>query len=459
MAGRRTIRRIGRRRFIGAGGALAAAAVAPWVWVPREVRATEGFGTIKHLLYVRLSGGFRFPVAFNGDLDSQYNPFGTTSGADGTEWGPGQLLAQNEWLTEEVAAVGLQPVTSFTNDMAVIGTVDHEPLSGSADGNHQTALERYATGYVNGANGLFTMLNFGLREQTMMDAAEGIIKLPAIVKGEPAIGRSTGEYGAFRPAVLRGDDLDRFAAGASDALPEWARALSEGRDEKLAQVVNDQHFSTVDAYIQSREATKAYSEIFASDALKIGQGGGEMIDGITNDELAAAFGDSGEGRNAHLALRLFHFGCPAVYFDQGGYDYHSDEEEELPMRIQGMNRLLSALNWALKRMEHPEGGTYWDHTVVVLGSEFSRTGRGARFNSAQGSDHNGDNATRYMCMPFMGGPIAAKGRLIGPTDPSTMEAVDKVYSYRSMWNTIMDGLGAETNEFFPADEPFDDLYI
>ena len=31
-----------------------------------------------------------------------------------------------------------------------------------------------------------------------------------------------------------------------------------------------------------------------------------------------------------MALRLFHFGCPAVYLDQGGYDYHSGEADRLP---------------------------------------------------------------------------------------------------------------------------------
>lgn len=419
-----------------------------------------GFGTAKHLVYIRLSGGFRFPTAFNGDMGSEFNPFGTApSVANGTEWGVGRMLAQDEWLTEEVAGMGLQSVTTFTNDMAVIPCVDHEPLAGSADGNHQTGLERYLTGYVGGDLGLFTMLNYGLRERVAAAAADGVVELPAVIMGESGMGRGAGIYGAYRPPVLRGDDLALFESNASSQLPPWARDLADGYDQRHRGAVNTQHFSTVDAYLQSREATKAYAEIFASDMLKIGDRSPEPYDGVSNVDLANAFGEGGTARNAHLALRLFHFGCPAVYIDQGGYDFHSDEEEQLPMRIQGFNRLMSALHWALHRLEHPSGGTYWDHTIVAVGSEFSRSARGAPFNSARGSDHGGDYATRWMSMPFMGGPIAAAGRRLGATSPDDLSPQGRVYSYRSTWKTLMDALGAEHEEFFPADEAYDDLFV
>ncbi|MCA9705993.1 MAG: DUF1501 domain-containing protein [Myxococcales bacterium] len=448
-----------RRLLTGAGAAAATAVALPHLWVPRPVRATVGFGTAKHLVYIRLSGGFRFPTAFNGDVGNQFNPFGLATGvASGTEWGPGRLLGENEWLTEELSALGLRSVTSFTNDMAVLACVDHEPLAGSADGNHNTGLERFLTGYVGGETGLFTMLNYGLRDVVAQAAESGEIQLPAIIMGESGMGRGGGIYGAYRPPVLRGDDLDLFDSNASSQLPQWARNLADGYDVRHRDKVNPGHYSTVDAYVQSREATKAYAEIFASDMLKVGDASNEIYDGLSNADLALAFGDGGAGRNAHLALRLFHFGCPAVYIDEGGYDYHSDEETELPERIQGFNQLLSALEWALKRMEHPTGGTYWDHTIVAVGSEFSRSARGAPFNSARGSDHGGDYATRWMSMPFMGGPVAAAGRLIGRTSSVDLAPEGAVFSYRSMWKTMMDALGAEHAEFFPADEPFDDLF-
>jgi uncharacterized protein (DUF1501 family) len=226
----------------------------------------------------------------------------------------------------------------------------------------------------------------------------------------------------------------------------------------LRDRVNAQHFSAIDSYIQSREATRAYAEIFGSDILKIADGSDEQFDGVSNAQLALAFGDSGPGRSAHLALRLLHFGSPAVYFDVGNYDLHSDEEDELPVRIETFNQVLAGLHWALHAMAHPDGGTYWDHTIVTVGSEFSRTARGAPFNSARGSDHGGDYATRWMSMPFMGGPIVNRGRQIGQTSASDMAPMGPVISYRSMWKTMMDLLGSEHSEFFPADEPFEDLF-
>lgn len=447
-----------RRRLLQGAGVTAAGLVFPHLWIPREVKATEAFGTAKHLVYIRLSGGFRFPVAFNGAVGEQFNPFGLASGiASGTEWGVGRMLDQNEWRTDELAGLGMKRVPEFASEMTVLPCVDHEPLSGSADGNHATGLERFLTGEVGGATGLFTMLGYGLRERTEADTAAGIVNLPPVIMGESGMGRGSGAYAAYRPAVLRGDDLDRFAAGSTEQLPDWARSMAQGYDTRNKERHNPAHSPTVDAYIRSREATRAYADIFASDILKVSEGSGEVFDGLSNGELATVFGDSGGGRAVHLALRLFHFGCPAVYIDQGGYDMHSDEERDLPGRMEELVQILSALEWSLKRLEHPSGGTYWDHTVVAAGSEFSRSARGARFNSARGSDHGGDFATRWMSMPFMGGPIGAKGRSLGSTDPDDLSPTGDVFSYRSTWKTMMDLLGAESSEFFPADDPYDAL--
>jgi hypothetical protein len=449
-----------RRRLLRGAGVVGAGLAFPHLWIPRTVQATAAFGTVEHLLYVRLADGFRFPVAFNGDTAPEYNPWGLASGvASGTQWGVGALLDRNEWRTETEAELGMKRVPQFTNDIAVIPCVDHEPLAGSADGNHQTGLERFLTGSVSGDLGLFTMINYGLRERMQDELDEGIVKLPAIVMGNPGMGLGFGVYGAHRPAVLRGDDFDRFSSGATGELPDWARGMAEAHDLRVRDGQNPSNAPMIDAYIQSREATRAYSEIFSSDILKIGEQSGESYDGVSNADLAAVFGDSRAGRDAHMALRLFHFGSPAVYFDQGGYDFHSDEEENLPGRMEEVCRLLSGLEWALKRLQHPTGGTYWDHTVVAFGSEFSRSTRGGRFNSARGSDHGGDLATRWMSMPFMGGPITAKGRTIGRTDPSTLASDGPVFSYRSMWKTMLDVLGCDHSEFFPADDPFEDLFV
>jgi hypothetical protein len=455
--------RRGFLKAVGLGGVATGAALgAPYLWIPKAHANTVGFGSAKHLICIRLSGGFRFPTAFNSDVGEEFSPWGIANGiASGTEWGVGKLLetASGGWYTQDLQDLGVPKFTDVTNEVAVIPCVDHEPLAGSADGNHQTGLERYLTGHVNGQTGLFTMINYGLRERYEIAQMEGVTLLPAIIMGQPGMGRGVGEYAAYRPPVMRGDDLDRFGFNTDELLPDWARTMTNDYDVRYRDRVQAPHYTTVDAYLQSREATKAYAEIFSSDPLKIQNGSTEPFDGVSNAQLASVFGNSGTSSNLRLALRLFHYGCPAVYLDQGGYDYHSDEENSLPGRLQELTQVLSGLFWALKTMTHPDGGSYWDHTIVTLGSEFSRSTRGGRFNSARGSDHGGDYATRWMSMPFFGGPIAAGGRSIGGTAAGDLSPTGKVLSYRSTMKTMFDALGCDHSAFFPADEPFDDLFI
>jgi len=432
--------------------------MAPMIWVPKQARAqTAATGAIKHLIYVRLGGGFRFPCAYNGDV-GDYNPFGLASGVpSGVSWGVSKLLERAPFAMDgQMGGPTLRPLHQLADKISVMPAVDHEPLSGGADGNHDTGLERYLTGYVNGDAGFFTRIQMGLAKKYNEALDGGTLKLPAFVMGASAMARGLGEFAAHRPPVLNGSSFERFTSTAA-ALPDWVDAMVKGTDARMRDRKHEALRERVDAFIQTRAATQQYSEIFASQLLKVNERSDEVVDGISNNELRTLFGDSGSSSNLRLGLRLFHYGCPAVYLDQGGYDYHSGELDALPRAMEEPNRLMSALIEVLPRMEHPDGGTYWDHTVVVFGSEFSRTARGSRFNSANGSDHNADYSTRFMSMPFFGGPIAG-GRMIGATTSrEDMSPQGTVYSYRSVLNTLLDGLGCDPVSFFPADQVVPDL--
>ncbi len=409
---------------------------------------------------MRLSGGFRFTTAFNGNVAQEFNPFGMARNlASGTEWGASRLLEGSDWLDgdagQALVDLGMRRVTDFTNEMAVLATVDHEPTSGNADGNHGTGLDRFNTGSVSGQNSIFTMLNYGLRARIEAAAAEGRIELPPFVLGSAGMARGAGEYAAYRPPLIQGDSFDNFVF-SSASLPDWANAMASEADNNMLAKQMVPSRSLVEAYMGTRESTRKFSEIFASDVLKVRNNSDEQVDGISNRQLSTMFGDGGSANQLKLALRLFHFGCPAVYLDQGGYDMHSGEDERLADAMSGLNRLLSALNAALKRMEHPTGGTYWDHTLVILGSEFGRTARGSGFNSAGGSDHGGDRATRWMSMPFMGGLITQAGiggKQFGVTAKADLKDDGVVFSYRSVAKTMMDLLCADHSEFFIQDDP------
>lgn len=455
--------KLDRRAFLKGVGAVAAAAAVPHVWIPKTAfAATPTRGAVKHLIYVRLSGGFRFTAAFNSAVAAEYNPFGLADKvASGTEWGAGKLLEQASWLDDTRKALGMKRVTEITNQIAVMPCVDHEPLAARADGNHETGLERYLTGYVGGPTSFLTMINYGLRDKYDEARAENRVMLPAFTLDDAGMSVGSGKYAAHRPAVMQGDGFDRFGFNAGSSLPAWAQKMTENTDARMREHLHPEARGGVEAYVQTREATAAYSAVFNDEALKIRNNSDTLVDNISNKQLADIFGDDRVGRNIRLTLRLFHFGCPAVYFNQGSYDYHSGEEAALPGQMNGLNRLISGLEVALKKMTHPEGGSYWDHTLVVFGSEFGRTARGSRFNSARGSDHAGDYATRWMSMPMMGGLVTSTGnggRSLGETGSADLKPLGEVYGYRSLLKTLMDGLGCDHREFFPADRPLDNLF-
>lgn len=460
---------LGRRGLLkGLGAGAAAALVSPTLWLPRSAYAqTSARGSVEHLIYIRLAGGFRFTTAFNADVAEEFNPFGRSdSRAPGTEWGVSKLLELASWLegmeNEARVELGMQRVNEFTNELCVLPCVDHEPFSARADGNHGTGLERYLTGFVGGTTSFLTLINYGLKEKVAQEAAAGRTVLPAFSLGEAGMALGAGIYAGYRPPVLDGGGFERFGFDPDSSLPEWAAGIAGRMDSRLRTRLHPALRGGVEAYQQTREATRAYGRIFRDPLLRISANSPDQADGISNQELITMLGDTGVGRNAALALRLFHFGCPAVFLNQGFYDFHSDEADGLAGEMDQANRLISGLRTALQKMQHPKGGTYWDKTLVVLGSEFGRTTGGNKFNSANGSDHSSDLATRWMSMPMMGGIISQAGkggRRLGETRASDLKAMGQVYSYRAVLKTLLDLLGADHSTMFPADNPIEDLFV
>ena len=452
---------LSRRAFVGG---LLGAAVAPF-FIGRGKGAfakTPAFGTAKHLIYIRLRGGFRFTTAFNSAVAQEFNPYGLATGiASGAQWGVSRLLGASSFLDGDDGArrreLGLRPVPEVADKITVVPCVDHEPTSAGADGNHGSGLERYWTGSVGGDASFFTLINYGLRERFTTATANGEVAIPAFCLGDSGMARGLGLFAAHRPPVVQSGSLDGFGISTEDTVPSWARNFSRAQDERHRNKLRGDSRAVVDAYLETRKATVRFAEIFQSPTLKTGSGT-TPIDGVTHDQLRLVFGDSEAGRNIRLALRLFHFGCPAVYIDQGGYDFHSGEEGELPDRMVEVNRIISGLLAILPRMSHPAGGTYWDHTVVAFGSEFGRTAGGNRFNSARGSDHNGDYETRWMSMPFFGGPLSRPGAQLGEARAADLRPQGDVVSYRAVMKSLLDVLGCEHEDIFRADQPYAPLF-
>ncbi|MFT7581977.1 MAG: hypothetical protein ACI9MR_003658 [Myxococcota bacterium] len=162
------------------------------------------------------------------------------------------------------------------------------------------------------------MLNYGLRERVGNGVGEdGEVKLPAFCLGDSRMARGAGRYAPHRPPVVQSGGFDGVALAGEERIPNCAREISHGADAQYRGRFMGGARSKVDAYLETRLATQRFTEIFESEALRVGSGEA-ATDGLSNDELRATFGDDGTARNVRLALRLFHFGCPAVYIDQGG---------------------------------------------------------------------------------------------------------------------------------------------
>ena len=66
------------------------------VWVKSAKATTAGFNTAKHLIYFRLSGGFRFPTAFNANTAEEFSAWGAGPSVEGVDWGMGQHLQKDD---------------------------------------------------------------------------------------------------------------------------------------------------------------------------------------------------------------------------------------------------------------------------------------------------------------------------------------------------------------------------
>jgi uncharacterized protein (DUF1501 family) len=131
------------------------------------------------------------------------------------------------------------------------------------------------------------------------------------------------------------------------------------------------------------------------------------------------------------------------------------------MSANGLARALAGLSYALERMSHPEGGTLWDHTLVVLQSEFGRDNlMGNGYNSGGGSDHTGGPGSRYQAFPYLGGLVGQPGKMWGRTDPATMEplAGEPVFSTTSHMAMALAVLDIATEEIWPGVDPIEVIF-
>lgn len=454
-----------RRSFLhytaGAGAVLAGL---PAMLIPRRARgATRAFGEAKHVLVLFAKGGFRSHCTFNAVGTQQHNPFGSQPAQEGTEWRLGAACGADDLRT----SLGVVPAfAKITREVAVISSVDHLPGQAAVDVDHRTAVNRITTGDPEGTIGLLARIgkHLPLYAGGFSDRA-----IPPIEINPTEFGLGTGDYAATRPLSVLG-------AGSSftSELPigqGWKLDAREVLDRRFRERRSRAYRPRLSNFLRSKEYAGLLSGVLADPLLDVVNMPEASGNGLTNAELLevlgnmslAELGDSqgvmGWGADVAMALRFFGFGAPICVVTNDIYDMHDEERTNYGPRTRDLTRQLAGLNHLLKRMSHPTGGTYWDHTLVAVVSEFSRNNTEAGgFNSGNGSDHVGEGVgpVRNQAVALMGGVITAGGKRLGETDEA-LNARGQVFSSRSLLSTFLDVLGVDSSPFW-ADAPIQELF-
>ncbi len=451
---------ITRRTLLGS-----ALVAAPTLWIPRRARAaTRAHGAADHLLILFAKGGFRSHCTFNAVGSDEHNPFGTQPTAPGTEWALGAACGADAIST---ARGRVAPLAEISRDVAVVACVDHLPGSQAVDVDHRTAVNRIATGEPEGTVGLLARIG---KHHPRYAMGFGPDAVPPVEIGPTELGYGSGDYAATRPLSLFGGG----GASFTSQLPigqGWKIGARAQLDARFLEHRSRAFRGRIGNFLRSKGNATDLASVLGSPLLDLAGQPAEARDGVTNGELLEVLGnhslmDIGDaealpswGIDVAMALRFFSFGAPVVAVTRDIYDMHDEERTRYAPRTRDLARQLAGLHHLLRAMDHPRGGKYWDRTLVVVMSEFSRNNTlETGFNSGNGSDHVGERTgpARNQAIAVMGGMVTAGGKRLGATDDQ-LEAVDRVWSSRSLLATLLDVVGIDGAAQLGA-EPIGELF-
>ncbi|MCH9684927.1 MAG: DUF1501 domain-containing protein [Deltaproteobacteria bacterium] len=458
-----TIKKQNRRTFLKvAAGTVATGAVAPWVWTPRMSQAALDVPASRynHVIIINLDGGARSVPMFNGDLAPRWNPMGIQAGAAGTEWGVGMVFDPTP-IADTTATFGtaMPSLPMISNEICVLGTMDHTPGAAVSISDHAGARNIISSGIPGGGPGLMSLIY--AHQKNYIEGTAGLVFPPAMIGTGDATTPFGTPMGSIVPVLV--PSFSEFTDQAGDdagGQAEWARTFEAGLDEATANIRSARDRQLIERMSNGKSNVEAFRQVFLDPALRVADEPTAGVD-LTNADLTAIMGNSLLGRNLSLALRFLQHGSAAVLVGDNGWDTHSNEAGAYSMSANNLGRAFAGLNFALKRMNHPEGGTYWDRTMVMVTSEFGRDNlMSSGYNSGGGSDHQGGPGSRFQALPYMGGLVGQGGRFFGQTDFTTMEPLqsEPIYGTTSHLATALAFLDINTEDIWPGIEPITDIF-
>lgn len=150
-----------------------------------------------------------------------------------------------------------------------------------------------------------------------------------------------------------------------------------------------------------------------------------------SSETRQKYGNSDLGNRLLIARRLVERGVRFVQVFDGGWDHHSNLEQNMRKKAGGMDQAAAALIQDLKSRG------LLDETLIIWGGEFGRTvTRDRNGNANPGRDHNG----KAFCTWMAGGGVKG-GYVHGSTDEFGARAAEGRVHVHDLHATILALLG------------------
>ena len=246
----------------------------------------------------------------------------------------------------------------------------------------------------------------------------------------PAIG--TG----FLPARFQGVLIDSEKGIPNLALPAGFTKEDRVSQLRLLDRLNREHLERHpnDSDLETRIRTYELSfrmQVTAPAAFDLSRETAETqsLYGLDQKETAEY------GRVCLLTRRLVERGVRFIQIRSGGWDAHSDIEDNHGKKCRAIDKPLAALLIDLKQRG------LLDETLVICGGEFGRTPASQRGASKPGRDHSPSGYTTWLA----GGGVRG-GQIIGKTDDVGYAAIERPVHPNDLHATILQALGLDQHE-------------
>jgi len=401
LAGRDSL---SRRYFMEQSAKLALGVSLSVPFIPKNLKAEEGGGKAKSLIYLYMAGGMTHLDTFDPKKGDIMGGTGVINGkVDGMRFG--------EYFTG---------IASQSDKIAVINSMM------STNGAHEQGQYIMRTGYnkratiVHPTIGPFAQKLLGKRGKILPDSV--------------IVGRSTSNAGYLDPSLS-----PLPIADPSGGVPNTNLVVGGERFDrrmKMAQKLGKQFVekfkysgpqSYVEYYNQANSLLKS-SELDAFD--------------ISNEPNRADYGESRLGQGCLLARKLVQNGVRVVEVFGGGFDMHEGLQQRASTLLPQVDMAVATL------LKDLESNGLLESTLVAIGTEFGRT---PDINVNGGRDHY---PTAFSTM-LAGGGI--KGGVVhGETDGQGKKVKSEITKPEDFIATIGYGMGLPLDEtiYSPTQRPF-----